>query len=116
MSMNKKEQAEHQALIDEIYLLKAWRLSDPVKRDLSPPNIYNELSRGWDFNAYSMRVEKACSSSCYHGSGWEKTSSQHSRSLFSTEALALAAMRYEIEREAIKKLASIDKSIARLGA
>lgn len=116
MSMNKKEQAERQALIDEVFMLKAWKLTWPVKRDLPPPDSSHELSRGWGFNAHSLRVEEMCSSSVNHGYGWDKTSSQGSRSLFSTEALAFAAMRHEVEQEALKKLATIDRKIAELSA
>jgi hypothetical protein len=111
MAMNKKEQAEHQSLIDEIMLLKAWRLTVPVERDLPPPSGYGAaLTKGWDFNAYSNQIYKACSSNMCHGTGWERTSTQQPSSLFSTPELAYAALRYAVEQEYIKRLASIDKA------
>lgn len=112
MAMNKKEQAAMQALQNEVTRLKAWKLTEPVQRDLLPPHEYDKLSMGWDFNPYTEEVYKACSSSVHHGRGWEKTSSQQSLSMFSTRGLALRALRYEIEQRAITKLANVDRAIS----
>jgi hypothetical protein len=114
MAMNKKEQAERQELLEQIARLKAWRLTQPVERDLAPPRASGELSRGWDFNAHNNRVFKACSSCTSHGDGWERTSSQNSRRLFSTPERAYAALRYAVEQECITRLVGVDSAIASL--
>ena len=113
MAMTKKEQAERQALLNEIARLKAWRLTQPVERDLAPPEYKDgeKLTRGWDFNSHSMTVYKACSSSIYHGHGWEKTTSQRPIALFSTRERAYAALRYAVEQECLDRLARIDMTL-----
>ena len=111
MAMNKKEQAAMDDLRRELLLVKAWRLTPPVERDLPPPPVFCasvKLTKGWDYNVHQPRVFKACSSSTYHGYGWEKTTSQRSMSLYSTREKAIAAMRHEAEQSALKRLADID--------
>jgi hypothetical protein len=113
MAMTKKEQAEREALLNEIARLKAWRLTEPVKRDVPPPltsEAGSRLTKGWDYNAYSSCVYKACSSCISHGKGWERTLSQHPIALFSTRERAYAALRYAVEQECIARLAEIDKA------
>jgi hypothetical protein len=113
--MNKKESAEMQALKDQIIRLQAWKLTDKVDRDLPPPaHGSNGLTRGWDFNDYSNSVFKVCSSSIHHGHGWEKTSSQDPRHLFSTEELAYRALRYAVEQKSLDAMSKIDAAIASL--
>lgn len=110
--MNKKEREAFEALERELALAWAWKLTDPVERDLPPPELgerLRALSIGWNFNAYSGTVYKACSSSIYHGEGWEKTSSQGPLALFSSFDRAKAALRYAVEREALERLAVIDR-------
>jgi hypothetical protein len=108
MAMTKKEQAAFEELRKELALTKAWKLTDPVERDLPPPDSPTELSRGWDFNTYSGTVYKACSDSFYNGNGWEKTTSQRPLALFSTFERAKAALRYAVEREPLERLARTD--------
>jgi hypothetical protein len=110
--MTKKEQARFEAALTA----SALRSTSPVPRDLAPPlNSYERsgpsLTHGWDFNTYRGTTEKACSSSIYHGFGWDHVSSQQPRSLFSTRLLALKAMRYEIEQESAKRLRAVDRMI-----
>ena len=77
------------------------RKDQAVQRDLPPPTTGGALSRGWDFNIYSLLTNHshrdvafpACSSSVHHGNGWERTSTQGKRSLFSCRKLALLAAR-----------------------
>ena len=113
MGMNKKELAEMESLRVELLRAKSFRLTDKVERDLPPPPFSRDgLTKGWDYNAHSLAANKHCSSSMYNGSGWEKTTSQQPRSLFSTELLALRAMRYHVEQEAMTRLAAVDALIA----
>lgn len=117
--MTKKEQAEMTQLRADLRLAKAFRWSEPVERDLPPPADYRKLSRGYDMYVVSGRqgiafiADKACSSSIYHGEGWEQTLSQNPRHLFSTRLLALRAARYEMARMYAESLAKIDEEIER---
>ena len=91
------------------------RRSPKIERDVPIPERFGELSRGWDYNAYQgVKVEKACSSSIHHGSGWEKTTSQRPTRLYSTEALALRAGRHIFAEQCADRLALIDARIAEL--
>lgn len=107
MAMNK---AEKQVLEDAL-TLAALRWTAPVAPDLVATD-YKVLTKGYLYNSYSPRVEPACSTTIYHSFGrGDKTTSQGSRDLYSTKLLALRAMRYEVEKEAAKKLRAIDKMI-----
>lgn len=68
---------EHLADIQRDARIKsALRWTEPVERDIKPPeNSSVDLSIGWNFSGSWQygHVEKACSSSWVHGSGWEKT-------------------------------------------
>ena len=92
--------------------LQALRWTARVAPDVAPPES-GGLSKGFLPNAYSVRVEPACSSSVSHAFGRDdRTTSQGARWLFSTKVLALKAMRHEVEMEAAKKLHAIDELIA----
>jgi hypothetical protein len=108
-------QTEFSDLKSDYMIAKAFRFTDDVKRDLEPPSEWNNLIKGWNFNSYFDRpsVFKACSSGGFNGDGWEKTSSQGARSLFSTELLAWKALRRELELTMAKKLAWVDEQIER---
>ena len=125
MAMNKKEQAAMQAAIDRAELLSALRWSAPVDRDVAPPDrgyssgYSSGYSEGWDFNAYNQTVWLGWSSSIHHGTGpapkdGERylSASQQCRSMYSTKALALAALRHEVERRVAADLMKIDRQIA----
>ena len=119
MAMNKKEQAEFHALRTELAIVSALRWTAPVERDLPPPASGERMSSytsGFDFNAHSVTVSPAWSSSTVHSIGYAAPSkysaSQNCRTLFSTKLKALQAMRYEVELASAKKLAGIDKMIA----
>jgi hypothetical protein len=111
--MNKKEQAQVEAMKTKLMRLAAFRMTSPVERDLDPPAAFSgEIVNGWDYNVYWGVVLKACSSSIHHSLGnWDKTTSQNSRRLFSTKMLALKALRYETEQQCMTKLAAIDRAI-----
>jgi hypothetical protein len=92
-----------------------------ISPDLEPPDGWGEkLSRGWLFNRYtvtsgfgqgvaSSAVEKYCSSSVYHGYGWDKTSCQNARRLYSTEKKAWQALRADFIQWAAQKVAQIEE-------
>lgn len=109
MAMNKKEKLELPETQHELELHRAFRLTEPVERDLMPPSGCEELSKGWNFNAYTGRVGKHCSSCIHNGSGWDRTSTQKSMELFSTKELAVKALRYAVERKVMKELLDVDQ-------
>lgn len=119
--MNKKERAEYQAAIDRCETLAALRWTDPVERDVpapTPDSASGTYSEGWDYNAHSKLVWLGWSGPVSHGDGpapsggLYRSGRQNSRSLFSTKALALKAMRNEIERMAAENLREVDRRIA----
>jgi hypothetical protein len=126
MAMTKKEKAEMQtaksemqAAINRAEALAALRWTAPVRPDLDVPE--KGYSEGWDYNSYSQSwhcVFTSWSGPVSHGTGPAPTEGNYSsatkgaRRLFSTEALALAAMRHDIELKAAADLLKIDRQIA----
>ena len=119
MSMTKKEKAAFDAAIKESQLLAALRFTQPVERDVKPPSEWKcEYSEGWDFNAHSARVWQGWSTTVSHGTGpapkkgdRHYNGSQNARSMFSSEVLALRAMRYEMEQKFAEQLRQVDDRI-----
>ena len=114
--MNKKEQAAMQAAIDRAETLAALRWTTPVQRDVGVRK--DGYSQGWDYNVYNQSVFIGWSTTVTHGTGvrpadgrWV-SGSQGPREMYSTEALALAAMRHEVEKKAAGDLLKIDRLIA----
>lgn len=131
MAMNKAERAAleqaqttaHRTITEML----AWRRTAEPQRDLPVPTSGSE-TRGWDINAYklghvgqaaelSAAVYKVASSSAFHRHGWEPGTSGRQRgvALYSTEVLALRALRAQLESDTAAKLAKIDVRIAQLG-
>ena len=116
MAMTKKEQAAFQAAIDRAETLAALRWTWPVVRDVGVP--LQGYSEGWDYNAHSQRVWQGWSDRVAHGEGAApeagkyRSGIQASRCMFSTKALALAAMRHEMEQKAAADLMRVDRQIA----
>ena len=116
--MTKKEQAAMQAAIDRADMLAALRWTAPVQRDVDVPK--DGYSEGWDYNAHSREARPGWSCRVSHGTGpapeagKHRSASQQPRRYYSTQALALAAMRHEIEQKAAADLLKIDRQIAAL--
>ena len=123
--MTKKDQAEMQAAqaamkaaIDRADTLAALRWTAPVRRDVGVPK--DGYSEGWDYNAWTREVFTGWSGTVSHGkgpapeAGEHRSGSQQPRRYYSTQALALAAMRHEIEQKAAADLLKIDRQIAAL--
>ena len=111
--MNKKEQAE----LERAHTFAALRWTVPVVRNVGIPEVFVNVSEGWDFNAYSVRVWEGWSRIASHGAGTKlkdgyQSGTQGGRMMFSTKALALSAMRHEMEWEFAKALRCVDKQIA----
>jgi len=115
MAMTKKEQAAMQAAINRADTLAALRWTSPVLRDVDVPK--DGYSEGWDYNAWTQEVFMGWSSPVCHGTGRapetgnRRTGSQGPRCYYSTQALALAAMRHDIEIKAAADLLKIDRRI-----
>ncbi len=122
MAMTKKEQAAYQAALEEIRILEALRWTTAVEKDIPPPQPFEEPEyiNGWIYNAYSGTVQKAWSSSIYHGDGWVENkerprhASQRPQALYSSALKAWQGLRYDVERSCARRLAEIDKQIHRL--
>lgn len=124
MAMNKKEQAEMDALREELRIARAFRFTEPVERDVLPPkSCYGSegLTTGYEFNehigadphSYSSAISHQWSGSVSHGNVpyREHSGSQGARRLFSTKLLALRALRFALERRFAKRLAEVDAAI-----
>jgi hypothetical protein len=94
-----------------------------VKPDIFPPTGINQVAFGWDYNVHAVCVFEAWTTRVVHGRGREcKSGTQGSKGLYSTRALALAALRQDLEdlyskqlREALAKvdaMAMLDKAMA----
>ena len=118
MAMTKNEQAEMKAAIDRADTLAALRWTAPVRRDVDVPK--DGYSEGWDYIAGKLEVFIGWSSIVSHGTGpapqagERRSASQQPRRYYSTQVLALAAMRHEIEQKAAADLLKIDRQIAAL--
>ena len=91
---------------------------EKIKPDLPPPTggWGERLTRGWTHNLHGITntirghpVGKGCSSSVYHGYGWERTCAQRPRALYSTERLAWQALKAEFTQWAAERAAWIDE-------
>lgn len=113
MAMNKAEQA---ALADAHRMLRLHASmhmkGEKIARDLPIPAPFAPMIYGWDFNLHSGRVFKACSNVQAHGYSWDKTDTRDGRALFSTQQLALRALRAELELQFADRLAALDVAIA----
>lgn len=117
MSMTKKEKEEFNAAIRKAKLLAALRWTGNVEPDVKPPSSSDMKNgahtTGYTFNSFSKRISHCWSESVFHGDmPYRKHASQGPRWLYSTEALAYAAMRHEIELKAAAELLEIDERIA----
>lgn len=109
--MTKKEKAAVDAEITELKVKLALRWTDHIFYDVpAPPPTSDGLTIGW-LPCYD-RVEKACSSSTFHGLGTiDKTTSQGPKPLFSTRLLALKALRNDMEARFARELYKVDQWI-----
>jgi len=109
--MNKKEQEEMEQLKTKL----ALKFTEQVNPDIKPSEVYDTIVNGYLYNSYSKRVVKSCTTKISHSFGnWDKTTTQGSRNLYSTEILAYKAMRSELERSFASQLREIDKKIESL--
>jgi hypothetical protein len=115
MRKSKATVAAEQQEAQQAQIRAALRWSDDadIAPDVPPPPAWREMTTGWTFNAYSQRVEVACSSAASHSVGrTDKTTTQQPLALYSTRERALRALRVALEREFAAELAKIDAQIA----
>ena len=117
-----REYAAHEARI-EAALPMALRWTGPVAPDVPPPEDFAATTTGLAFNnSYDKgHVFRAWSRQTLHGTGEAPPSDQWvgsrgAQSLYSSELLALRALRHEMERAAARRLAEIDERIAAVEA
>ena len=104
MAMTKKELAEVEALKTRLSL----RFYQEIEPDIDIPK--EGIVNGWLYNEYAMRVEKACTSSISHNyGGWDKTTTQQPRRLYSTKALAYKALLAKMAVKYANELRAIEK-------
>lgn len=116
MTMNKKEQAEFAAAKKAVFVARALNWTEPVECDVKVPK--RGETRGYLFNTYNQSIMHALSNEVHHavsyidGAPPTKTSSQNPTEMYSTELLALRALRHAVECESAEKLAKIDMQIS----
>lgn len=123
MAMSKREQAAMEELQTKLRLAMAFRRTEPVEPDIPVPK-YGEQTSGWQYIAYSKRVCRAGSKSHGHWRGMdgevaaptEMSWSQRGIPLYSTELLALKALRYAVESQAEVELEKLDRLISQVVA
>jgi hypothetical protein len=116
MTMTKKEREELESLRRQLLVAKAFRFTERVLPDVLIPTGFGVLSKGFLYSAHLMalRFVPACSSSVGHNFGSsDETNSRNGRALYSTELLALRALRNDAEQQCANWLADIDKAIER---
>lgn len=74
----------------------------------------DRVARGWFANGYSSRVTYGCSNGIYHSAEGDITTSQQMGRMFSSEADAWRAVRYEMTERYAEALARVDAKIAEL--
>jgi len=110
--MTKIEKEKKQVELREA---KAWVRTEKVEPDVQPP-AFGTVVYGWVMFSSSLHVEKASrDSNCQYVGEWKARDfvgwTKVCRPMYSTRELALRALRYEVECDAVSKLAVIDKWI-----
>jgi hypothetical protein len=106
--MNKKEAAYVCSLRNELERMRALRWTKPVEPDVNPPVQQGVTYTGWIY--CGDRVEPASSTSLVHSCGG--ITMKGARALYSTQLLALKALRHATELECAEKLRRIDLAIS----
>ena len=114
--MTKKEQAELDGLRKQIALLNAFHFTPEVEPDIAAPTNFSDCVLGWSFNSYSSRVCPTWSKYSSNGDGHEHTrhGAQGGTRQYSSEVLALKALRHALEQKFASELAAVDARIAKV--
>ena len=113
--MTKKELAELDGLRKQLVLLNAFHFTPEVEPDIAAPTNFSHCVLGWSFNSYWSRVCPTWSKSASHGDGHEHTrhGAQGGTRQYSSEVLALKALRHALEQKFASELAAVDARIAK---
>ena len=104
--MTKKEEKQ----LEELKTHLALKFYPKVEPDISHSGDYTNVVNGYTYNEYSRMVTKACTSANYHSSyQWDKTTSQGSLPLFSTQKKAYEAMLHDMALSFAKELRLVQK-------
>lgn len=116
--MNKKEQAAFDDATNNLREARALRWSTPDGALIPPrrppaPGGDTGVTTGWDTNVFTRSVTRGWSTCSAHGDGPPKpgSGSQKPIALYSTQSLALRALRVALERNCAAALAGIDDRI-----
>lgn len=131
MAMNKKEQAEMEALRDALAKAKAMRWPDypmpaPVTRQWIDANLVDggikygkpqKVARGWFTYSHIDGYRRpgasyGCSDGINHDTSSDTTSTQNMGRMYATKLEALQAVRIEVTQRVAGILASIDRQIS----
>ena len=112
MAMTKAEKAILTELKKELMLYKAFTRTPKVEPDVLPPEEWDTLNKGWVILLHAKDVTEGCTSKHNHNMwGNTHTTSKGAISLYSTELLALKALRNALELEFMKTVSSLDARI-----
>lgn len=113
MVMSKKEQEMLSEALLKADIAMSLRWTPIVKPDIEIPTTKDCITTGWLYNVASRKAYEVWSSSNTHGDMpyMPRYGRKNGKALYSTKALALAAMRNEIEWQFAAELLSIDKKI-----
>ena len=117
MAMNKKEQAAFDEAILKAETLAALRWTEKVEPDMDiPTSTSNKTAFGYGMNTSTLRAFETWSQNGRHSTGRDpnKIASQNGIKQYSTELLALKALRHALELDYAKNLLAIDKRIERV--
>jgi len=106
MAMTKKEKADFEKILFRANTLAALRWTDEIMPDISRSDATGTVTCGWDYFTESLftvdRVEQRRSDT-YRSTG--------GINLFSSELLALKALRHAVEKECAARLYRVDRLI-----
>ena len=126
MALNKKEKAHLESIESALKYQKQLTetvgslIQPKIDPDVLPPSVdggFGKLSFGWLYNSFSKIARKSCSSSISHCfGGTERTTTQGALAMYSSEALAMKAMRAEVAARMLDEIVKIDERIKALEA
>ena len=113
--MTKKEQAELDGLRSQLVLLNAFHFTPKVEPDIAVPTNFSHCVLRWSFNAHASRTYPSWSKAVAHGEGHEHTrhGAQDGIRQYSSQVLALKALRHALEQKFASELAAVDARIAK---
>ena len=99
---------------DEVELpMGSFRWTANVPTDVAAPARGQVATSGWDFDADALIVFEAWSRPLSHGAKGVSDASDGPKALYSSRARALKALRHEVAKQSVNRLAVVDDMIDR---